>query len=169
MSAENSIKIPRKSFVVSAFLVSSVIFGVGHAAAGPFSSFPGAWSGTGTIELSDGRKERMRCQATYRARGAEDRTVDLQLGCASDSYKFQLTGDLVSQGEQISGQWSETTRNIGGSAIGRIRGERMQLHVETGGFAANLSLQTKGKSQSVNIDSQGGGERIKANITLRRN
>ena len=33
---------------------------------GPFASLPGAWAGAGTIALSSGAKERIRCRSTYR-------------------------------------------------------------------------------------------------------
>jgi hypothetical protein len=144
----------------------------GHAAAasGPFSDFPGAWSGTGTIRLASGNTERIRCTANYRVRSGSGRDVDLTLKCASDSYKFELTGNFVANGSnEISGQWTERTRNIGGSVIGRSRGERLQIHAESSGFAADLVMTTRDRRQSVTIDSQGGGEKVEASITLRRN
>jgi hypothetical protein len=140
------------------------------AASGPFEHFPGSWTGTGTIQLASGKKERIRCRATYRVRGSGAQSVDLQLGCESDSYNFQLTGDLeANESGQISGRWSENTRNIGGSVIGRARGDRLQVHVESTAFAADLVMNTRERQQSVTIDSQGGGETIKASMTLRRN
>jgi hypothetical protein len=139
------------------------------AAPGAFAGFPGSWAGTGTIRLGNGNKERIRCTANYRVRGAAGQDVDLALKCASDNYKFELTGNfLANEGNQISGQWTERTRNIGGSVNGRARGERIQLHAESSGFAANLTLVTRDRRQAVTIDSHGGGERVEATITLRR-
>jgi hypothetical protein len=139
------------------------------AQSGPFSEFPGTWSGTGTIRFSDGNKERLRCRATYRVRGSSDREIDLQLTCASDSYKFDLAGEFrVDESDQISGRWTERSRNIGGSAIGRARGERIQVHVESSGFAADVAMTTRSGRQSVSIDSQGGGQTVESSITLRR-
>ena len=34
-------------------------------AAGPFSSFEGNWTGTGTVSADNGSKERLRCRAHY--------------------------------------------------------------------------------------------------------
>eukprot|EP01035_Chromulina_nebulosa_P053727 gene53727-73468_t len=36
----------------------------GHAQSGPFAGFDGSWSGTGTVSLSDGSSERIRCRRT---------------------------------------------------------------------------------------------------------
>ena len=70
---------------------------------------------------------------------------------------------------QVSGNWNERSRSVGGTAAGTARGERMQLHVESGGFSAEVIMQTRGRSQSVNIDSHGGGDVIRATIAMSRN
>lgn len=139
------------------------------AASGPFADFTGTWTGTGTLRPSGGQAERIRCTATYRPRGASGHQIDLQLRCASDSYNFELVGQFsADDNNQIAGQWTERSRNIGGSAVGNARGERLQLHIESSGFAATMVMLTRNRRQSVNIDSQGGGQTIKASITLSR-
>jgi hypothetical protein len=72
-------------------------------------------------------------------------------------------------GSSVVGRWSERTRNIGGTAIGRARGDRLQVHAEGGAFTANLSMVTRGRRQSVTLTSQGGGQAVSASITLHRN
>src|SRR6266566_8205800 len=52
-----------KAAGVGAALLLSV--SVGHAQSGPFAGFDGAWSGNGTVALSDGASERIRCKASY--------------------------------------------------------------------------------------------------------
>ncbi len=153
----------------AALLLWSLSLGQDALAAGPFAGFSGSWSGTGTIQLANGNKERIRCRATYRVKGSSDSDLDLQLRCDSDTYKFDLTGNFSAGSEQISGQWTERTRNVGGSVIGRARGERIQVHAETGGFAADITMVTQKGRQSVTIDSRGGGERVQTSITLRQN
>jgi hypothetical protein len=139
------------------------------AASGPFATLTGAWGGNGTIQPENGVTERIRCNANYRPRGSSGREIDLDLRCASDSYNFDLTGQFVADDiNHISGRWTERTRNIGGSAIGTARGDRLQVHVESGGFAADLSMVTRGRRQNVTIDSHGGGQAVKASITLSR-
>jgi hypothetical protein len=139
------------------------------AAEGPFAGFSGNWTGGGTLRPSNGAAERIRCNATYRPRGSTMHEIELQLRCASDSYNFDLAGQFMADdNNQITGRWSERSRNIGGTAVGSSRGDRLQIHVEASGFAADLVLVTRNRQQSVSIDSQGGGQIVKASITLSR-
>ncbi len=158
--------------LLAAALVGSTLVGaatIPALAAGPFGALSGAWGGNGTIQPGNGTTERIRCNANYRPRGSGGTEIDIDLRCASDSYNFVLNGQFTSDGSNhISGQWTERTRNIGGNAIGTARGDNIQVHVESGAFAADLSLTTRGHRQSVAINSPGGGQPIKANITLSR-
>jgi hypothetical protein len=143
--------------------------GQAQAATGPFSGFSGHWSGTGTIRQGPNPVERIRCTANYRVRGSAAHDIDLQLRCAGDSYNFDLAGQFEADASnQIGGRWTEYSRNIGGTVIGRARGDRIQIHVESSAFAANMVMVTRGRQQSVSIDTQGGGQSVKASITLRR-
>jgi len=140
------------------------------AATGPFADFSGSWSGTGTVRNGGNAPERIRCNANYRPRGSSQHEIDLQLRCASDSYNFDLAGQFTADDRnEITGQWTERSRNTGGTAIGRANGERLDVHVESGGFAADLVMVTRNRRQSVTIDSQGGGQVVKASISLSRN
>lgn len=155
--------------LIAAGALTATLPGAALAASGPFAPLAGAWAGSGTIQPGNGTTERIRCNANYRPRGSSGYEVDLNLRCASDSYNFDLTGEFAADaGDHIKGQWTERTRNIGGSAIGTARGDRLHVHVESGGFAADLSMVTRGRRQSVTIDSPGGGQPVKANITLNR-
>jgi hypothetical protein len=126
----------------------------GHAQAGPFAGFDGSWSGTGTVQLSDGSSERIRCRATYKVGGGGN-GLQQTLRCASDSYKFDLASNVVSQGDRVSGTWSEASRNINGQLQGTAGGGQIDVFVEAAGFAANLTLTTRGNKQSVQISSKG--------------
>jgi hypothetical protein len=139
------------------------------AESGPFAGFDGHWSGTGTIKPVDKPTERIRCNATYRPRGSSQHEVDLQLRCESDSYKFDLAGQFqADEGNHISGSFTERTRGVGGTVVGNAQGARMQIHVESSAFSATMVMTTRGRSQSVSIDAQGGGQFVKASITLHR-
>src|ERR1700692_1115125 len=141
-----------KAAGIGAALMLSV--SAGHAQAGPFAGFDGAWSGNGTVALSDGTVERLRCKADYKVNG-NGLGLKQNLHCASDSYKFDLSSDVTSQGDRISGNWSEASRNIFGNLQGTAGGGQIDVFVEASGFAANLNLRTNGTKQSVQIDSKG--------------
>ncbi|NEW87532.1 MULTISPECIES: hypothetical protein [Rhodopseudomonas] len=135
------------------------------ADSGPFAGFEGSWSGTGTVALSDGSKERIRCKATYRVAGGGNELAQT-LRCASDSYKFDLSSNVVSSGDRISGNWSEASRNVNGSLQGKAGGGHIEVFVEAAGFAASISLTTRGNKQSVGISSK--GEIRGVNISMTR-
>jgi len=163
-----SFGLPKLSRVVlttgAAAVLSVAASAAGHAqSSGLFSSFNGAWSGTGSVHLSDGTKERIRCKAQYVVNGG-GQGLKQKLRCASDSYRFDLDSDVISEGGRVSGTWSEASRNVYGNLQGRASDGRIDVFVEASGFAANLTVTTRGNKQSVSIDSK--GEIRGVNITL---
>lgn len=86
------------------------------------------------------------------------------LRCASDSYKIDLSSDVTNQGGQISGNWSEASRNVFGDLHGTAGGGQIEVFVEANGFAASLTLRTTGNRQTVQISSK--GEIRGVNITM---
>jgi hypothetical protein len=137
---------------IGAALMLSV--SAGNAQSGPFAGFDGTWSGNGTVSLSDGTTERIRCRASYKVDGSGS-GLQQTLRCASDSYKFDLSSNVTTQGDRIVGTWSEASRNINGNLQGKAGGGRIDVFVEAAGFAATLTLTTRGNKQSVSIDSKG--------------
>jgi hypothetical protein len=124
-----------------------------HAQLAPFAGLSGSWTGFGKVALSDGSSERLRCRADYRVDPSGAR-LQQTLKCASDSYKFDLSSEVLSEGSRISGTWSEASRNVSGTLQGRSTGESINLVADTVGFSANLHLTTRGNRQNVSIESQ---------------
>ena len=125
-----------------------------HAQQGPFAGLSGSWSGGGSIKLANGQRERLRCRANYTVRENGTR-LDQNLRCASDSYRFDVNSNIVSEAGRLSGSWTETSRNASGSVSGRVNGSQIQARIDGAGFSANLSLNTRGDRQSVTIESPG--------------
>jgi hypothetical protein len=126
---------------------------VSYAQSGPFAGLAGNWSGGGSVTLDDGSRERIRCRAAYQVAGAK---MNMTLTCASDAYKFNLAANVVDEGGQVSGSWSEASRNVSGILQGRGGGGNFQIVASTAGFNANISLRTAGNKQTVTMraDSQ---------------
>lgn len=165
--------ISRRSAVLAcaAVLCGAAVLQPATARSGPFTNFRGNWSGTGIIRVQgqDNRQtnERIRCTGTYRQSSSQD--VNLKLTCKSDNYSFDLSGDFEADAsDRISGQWTEHTRNVGGSVSGRARGNRLLVHAESPALNANLSMVTRSRRQSVSLKAAGGGQQVSASITLRR-
>jgi len=76
------------------------------------------------------------------------------LRCASDSYRFDLTTDVTAQGNNVSGRWSETSRNLNGDLQGSVNGGKISVFVTANGFAGSLSVTTQGNRQNVSLDSK---------------
>ncbi|MHB8885788.1 MAG: hypothetical protein ACYC5H_12075 [Methylovirgula sp.] len=161
----------RKSFAFAFALVATlagVSMQAGPArAAGPFSAFAGAWSGGGTIAMSDGTRERIRCRVTYSVRDAGNALVQ-NLVCASDSYKFDVRSDVQTNAGSLSGSWTETTRGVTGQVSGHVSGGIIRATVMGGAFSAALSLAVRGNSQSVVIQPQSGADVRQVMVRLRR-
>ena len=151
----------RLTLAAAVFFMTSLAASTGHAQSGPFAGMAGTWNGSGTITLDDGSKERIRCRATYQVGGPK---MTMALTCASDAYKFALEANVVDQGGVVSGNWTETNRNISGSVLGTAGGGKIDVAVEAVGFSASLSLHTAGNKQSVSISSD--SQFRAANITL---
>jgi hypothetical protein len=155
----------RLIFAVATLLVASVSGSPGYAQSAPFAGMAGVWSGAGTVTLDDGSSEKIRCRATY-AVGANGDGLNQSLVCASDSYKFDLRADLVSTQGSLSGNWSETSRNINGILQGSARSGTFRVLATAPGFSADITLTTHGNTQNVSI--AGSSSFKAATITLHR-
>jgi hypothetical protein len=150
----NALLVTRRLLMAAAVLfAASLVPTHSHAQSGPFAGMAGNWAGGGTVTLDDGSKERLRCRASYQVSGA---SMNMTLTCASDAYKFQLSANVVDQGGAVSGTWSESSRNVGGSLQGRGGNGNFEVVASAAGFNANISLRTAGNKQSIGMraDSQ---------------
>lgn len=134
---------------------------------GPFTGLSGYWSGAGTITLTNGSSERLRCKATY-AVNVTGQALNQSLRCASDSYRLDIHSNVVSDGGSVSGTWGEATRNVTGSISGQATNAEIKANVAGGGFSAVLNVRTNGDRQSVTIKPQGGTDVAGVSITLRK-
>ena len=68
----------------------------------PFGQLAGSWSGSGTIDLSNGKHEQIKCRAAYDVL-EEQKKLQLNIHCASDSYNFDLRGSASYAAGAITG------------------------------------------------------------------
>ncbi len=115
----------------------------------PFRAMAGSWTGGGLLSLSNGEQQRLRCRASYDVAGGGDE-LRLNLRCASD-----LASNAAYRGGEISGEWTETTRNASGTLEGRGAGDRIEVAARGQNFAADLSLTTRENRQMVSIHPAG--------------
>ena len=116
----------------------------------PFAGLSGSWHGSGTITMSNGASERIRCRAAYTVSN-QGMNLQQDLRCASDSYKFDVTSRVGYTDGTIFGSWTELSRNATGSVTGRVAGGSIQANIQGIGFQATLTVNTRGNTQSVAI------------------
>jgi hypothetical protein len=124
------------------------------AAAGPFDNLSGSWSGSGVVSLREGAKERVRCKSNYVVKSG-GYNVQLDLICASDAYKFDMSSNIVMQGDTLLGYWNESTHRVAGRIVGRANGGQIEVRAEGDTFTALLSVNTHGDKQSLVMSSPG--------------
>jgi hypothetical protein len=125
------------------------------AEAGPFAALAGVWIGSGTLATKDGTKERLRCRAQYIVTN-EGSNLQQSLKCDSDTYHFHVTAYVNVKGGNLSGNWTEETRNASGTISGRASGGKIFVNVSAGNaFSAKMTMITTGGSQSVTITPKG--------------
>ena len=130
----------------------------------PFAGLSGKWSGDGSIVLSNGTTERLRCDATYVESGGGD-NLDQTLRCGSDSYNFDLHISLVDTAGAILGNWSELSRSIQGGISGHDSKGLIQVTTRGPSFTAAVTVATHGTEQSVKIRAES-GDLSQVTITL---
>jgi hypothetical protein len=121
-----------------------------RADSGPFVNLAGNWAGNGTIAISNGTKERIRCKATYDVKN-DGNKLQQQLRCASDSYKFDVNSNIEFSNGAVNGSWTELTRNAYGKLTGLADATRISGGVDGTVFSASVAVITRGTKQTVTI------------------
>jgi hypothetical protein len=143
----------RRLIAIVALFVATMSASASYAQSGAFAGLAGVWSGAGTVTLDDGSTERIRCRATY-AVAADGTGLNQTLLCASDSYKFNLSSNVISNNGSLSGTWNESSKNVSGMLEGRGSNGSFEVMARSPGFSANISLTTRGNKQSVVIKAE---------------
>ena len=129
--------------------------GVAHVAlANPVLNLPGRWSGPGSIVMSSGETEQMRCVATYFVEGG-GAAVKQNLRCAGQGYKIDAVSNLKVANGKVSGGWEERTWSTTGSIKGDVQTEGFSLTIDGPGFTAAMAVKTSNCNQSISITPRG--------------
>lgn len=139
--------------LIPAFAAAALLLApVAAADAGtPFDTLLGSWRGSGQIELDQGRRERLKCNAYYTGGGSQLRMAIL---CQSESSNVQIRSALSESGGRISGTWEERTYNAQGNASGQISNGKLSLSI-SGGVTGTMIVTFTSSRQSVAITTQG--------------
>jgi hypothetical protein len=138
------------------------------AESGPFAPLDGVWTGSGTVSLQNGTKERLRCRAQYVITSGGS-NLQQSLKCDSDTYHFHVTAYVNEKGGNLSGNWTEETKNVSGSISGKASGSQLSVSISAGSaFSARMSVVTSGSSQSVSIKPKGDTDITDVSVKMSR-
>ena len=119
-----------------------------------FDNVAGSWSGSGSMKPSDGPRERVRCKVDYVPKNA-GQSVKMNVRCASDAYKMDLSANIDENGTILSGNWFESQYRQGGKVSGQNVNGLIEAKVEGDTITALLTVRTKGNHQSFVMESPG--------------
>jgi hypothetical protein len=120
-------------------------------AASAFDVLLGSWRGSGQIQLTDGRAERLKCNAYYTGGGSQ---LGMAIRCQSESSNVEIRSKLSQSGSRVTGTWEERTFNAAGNASGQATGDRISLQI-SGGVTGTMLVSYSSSRQSVAISTQG--------------
>jgi hypothetical protein len=119
-----------------------------------FDNVAGSWSGSGSMKPSDGPRERVRCKVDYNVKNT-GQSVKMNVRCASDAYKMNLSANIDQNGTALSGNWFESQYRQGGKVSGQNVNGLIEAKVESETIVALLTVQTKGNHQTFVMDAPG--------------
>jgi hypothetical protein len=140
--------------ILSCILVGT---GVGIApvrAQSNFEELAGVWSGGGMMKPSDGPRERVKCKINYIPK-KQGQSLKMEVRCASDAYKMNLSANIDQAGSAISGDWFESEYRQGGKISGQSSEGLIEAKVESQTVVASLTVRTKGNRQSFEMEAPG--------------
>lgn len=118
------------------------------------SDMAGRWSGWGSVKLTNGKTERVKCVATYFIKngGAQ---IDQNLRCASSDYKIDAVATYDVAGSDVTGVWEERTHSSKGRVAGKLVSNGFRLSVAGDAFTAQMVVTSSRCKQSINIEPRG--------------
>jgi hypothetical protein len=101
-------------------------------------SLDGAWSGGGTLTLSSGNIEKVRCRATFSPSG---NGASMSASCANATAKVTQTAQLTRvSATRYIGEFHNPEYNISGSIRVTLSGNTLNAALSGGGGSASMTM-----------------------------
>jgi hypothetical protein len=150
--AIQSSKIILRSCVIAAmsgvFGVAMVYPSLSQSPHATVMKFGGSWNGGGTVSPLSGGKERVNCKVTFDVKAS---SFKQDVDCSGSKMKFDIDGDLNTQGSNIEGKWSDKVSGYSGGASGTIGNNKLDLNIVGPGFTGRMNIAISGGSQTVKV------------------
>jgi hypothetical protein len=124
------------------------------AAAATIEDMNGYWSGNGSVVLSNGNTERVKCSVVYKVTDGGSQ-IRQTMRCASADYKIDALAELRVRGEKVSGSWEEKTYSATGAVSGRFSDNNFVLSIQGQNFSAAMNVSLSDCKQNISISPQG--------------
>src|SRR6266851_7520580 len=82
-------------------------------------------------------------------------SVKMNVRCASDAYKMDLSANIDQNGTALSGNWFESQYRQGGKVSGQNVNDLIEAKVESDTITALLTVRTRGNRQTFVMESPG--------------
>jgi hypothetical protein len=135
-------------------LLMTVLAAAPACAEQSFDKVAGSWSGTGWMKPSDGARERVRCKVDYNVKTG-GQSVKMNVRCASDAYKMDLSANIDQNGTALSGNWFESQYRQGGKVSGQNVDGLIEAKVESDTIIGLLTVRTKANHQTFVMEAPG--------------
>src|SRR5262245_57508661 len=116
--------------LAAAALVAPILLGQSLSteadSSNPFDTLLGTWRGSGQVQLSQGKTERLKCNAYYTGGGSQ---LGMAIRCQSESSNVEIRSKLSQSGGRITGTWEERTFNAQGNASGQATNGKITLSI----------------------------------------
>lgn len=121
---------------------------------GTFAALDGAWGGSGSVRLENGKTERLRCKGYYNAKSGN--SLGMAINCGNASFKINMRANLKSAGSAITGTWEEREFNQTGNVSGKQTANGFSLKF-SGAISGSMNVSMTGTRQTVSISTGGPG------------
>jgi hypothetical protein len=134
--------------------VAILLLAASASAASPIDDMAGYWSGAGSVLLSNGKTEKVKCSVVYKIADGGTQ-IKQSMRCASADYSINAAADLKVKGAQVTGSWEERTYSAAGEVSGKYTGTAFTLAIKGGTFSASMNVSLSNCKQQINIAPQG--------------
>ncbi|MEM1371888.1 MAG: hypothetical protein AAGG72_06635 [Pseudomonadota bacterium] len=131
-------------------ILASTLVTIPASAASVVDQLAGRWSGWGSVKMTNGTTEQVKCVATFFVKNASS-DVRQNLRCASASYKIDVRSDLNVKGRRISGRWEERNHSNSGNVSGSINGSTFKMAITGPVLNADMTLATSPCKMNISI------------------
>jgi hypothetical protein len=135
-----------------AMLVLATIFWATAAPGAGLDPFSGSWRGGGSLILTDGSRERVRCRANVKV-SAGGAVADQSLKCTSTGHGIHVKSTLRASGTKLRGTWTAAGKKQEqtGALKGSLGANLLSVALSGGEVEAALTIALKGCKQTVTL------------------